>query len=113
MVDASLYEVEGAASLDEAGYRRALERKLLLQKLERYKQLGDEHGVQATEGYLAWFDGQLAGRDTIIPGRFSLADVALFSFVEFGGMIGQPIDPAHKNVQAWFEKTQSRASAQA
>ena len=21
-------------------------------------QLGDEHGVQATEGYLAWFDGQ-------------------------------------------------------
>ncbi|EOD05080.1 hypothetical protein EMIHUDRAFT_374551 [Emiliania huxleyi CCMP1516] len=58
VVDASLYEVEGAASLDEAGYRRALERKLLLQKLERYKQLGDEHGVQATEGYLAWFDGQ-------------------------------------------------------
>ena len=62
---------------------------------------------------LAWFDGQLAGRDTIVPGRFTLADVALFSFVEFGGMIGQPLDPAHKNVQAWFEKTQARPSASA
>ena len=62
---------------------------------------------------LAWFNEQLADRDTIVPGRFTLADVALFSFVEFGGMVGQPLDPAHQNVQAWFEKTQSRASASA
>ena len=62
---------------------------------------------------LAWFDAQLASRDTIVPGRFTLADVALFSFLEFGGMVGQPIDPAHKNVATWFEKTQARPSAQA
>lgn len=62
---------------------------------------------------LTWFDGQLADRDTIVPGRFTLADVALYAFLEFGGMVGQPVDPAHKNVQAWFEKTQARPSAQA
>ena len=62
---------------------------------------------------LMWLDGQIAGRDTIVPGRFTIADVALFSFLEFGGMVGQPIDPALKNVQAWFEKTQARPGAQA
>ena len=62
---------------------------------------------------LAWFDDQIAGRDTIVPGRFTIADVALFSFLEFGGMVGQPIDPALKNLQAWFEKTQARPGAQA
>ena len=62
---------------------------------------------------LAWFDGQLAGRETLVPGRFSLADVALFSFLEFGASVGQPIDPALSNVVAWFEKTQARPSAQA
>jgi len=62
---------------------------------------------------LTWFDEQIAGRDTVVPGRFTIADVALFSFLEFGGMVGQPIDPALKNLQAWFEKTQARPGAQA
>ena len=62
---------------------------------------------------LAWFDAQLAGRETLVPGRFSLADVALFSFLEFGASVGQPVDPALSNVVAWFEKTQARPSAQA
>ncbi len=62
---------------------------------------------------IAWFDEQLADRETIVPGRFTLADITLFSFIEFGAMVAQPLDPAHKNVQAWFEKTQARPSAQA
>ena len=62
---------------------------------------------------LEWFDAQLAGRTTIVPGRFTLADVVLFSFAEFGGMVGQPIDPALKNVTAWFEATKERPSASA
>jgi glutathione S-transferase len=62
---------------------------------------------------LAWLDAQLAGRDTVVPGRFTLADVALYAFVEFGAMVGQPIDPAHANVQNWFAKTKGRPSAQA
>jgi glutathione S-transferase len=62
---------------------------------------------------LAWFDGQLAGRETIVPDRFSLADIALFSFLEFGAAVGQPLDPALANMQAWFEKTKARPSAQA
>ena len=62
---------------------------------------------------LGWLDEQMAGRTTIVPGRFSLADVTLFSITEFGAGVGQALDPAHKNVAAWFEATQARESSQA
>ena len=60
-----------------------------------------------------WLDGQLAGRDTIVPGRFSLADVALFCIAEFGGGVGQKMPAECANVQRWFEATKARASAKA
>ena len=62
---------------------------------------------------LEWLDAQIAGRDTVVPGRFTLADIALYSFLEFGGMVGQPLDPANKNLQNWLEKTQAHGSASA
>lgn len=66
----------------------------------------------AQEGF-KWLDGQLAGRDTIVPGRFSLADVALFCIAEFGTGVGQKMPADCANVQRWFEATKSRASAKA
>ena len=62
---------------------------------------------------LKWLDGQLAGRDTIVPGRFTLADVALYAFADFGAMVGQPLDPKLENLQNWFAKTKGRPSAKA
>ena len=62
---------------------------------------------------LAWLDGQIAGRDTIVPGRFTLADVTLYAFLEFGGTVGQTLDPALKNLAGWLEKTKARPSAEA
>lgn len=67
---------------------------------------------QAQEG-LAWFDAQLAGRDTVVPGRFTLADIVLFVFVEFGNQMGQPADASLKNLAAWYEKVGGRESAKA
>ena len=62
---------------------------------------------------LAWLDGQIAGRDTIVPKRFTLADVVLFAFLEFGASVGQSLDPANRSVAAWFEKVKARPSAKA
>ncbi len=62
---------------------------------------------------MEWLDGQIVGRTTIVPGRFSLADVSFYAFAEFGIGIGQPIDPALKNLTAWFEATKQRPSAEA
>ncbi len=60
-----------------------------------------------------WLDGQLAGRDTIVPGRFTLADVALFCIAEFAGGVGQKMPADCANVQRWFEATKARPSAKA
>jgi glutathione S-transferase len=66
----------------------------------------------ARDGF-AWLDGQLAGRDTIVPGRFTLADVTLYAWAEFGKTVGQGIDPSLESVQNWFAKTAGRPSAKA
>jgi glutathione S-transferase len=62
---------------------------------------------------LAWLDQQIAGRDTIVPKRFTLADVVLFAFLDFGAAVGQPLDPANANVAKWFASMKARASAKA
>lgn len=43
--------------------------------------------------------------------RFSLADILLYSFVEFGAMVGQPLDPALTNLIAWRDRVAGRPSA--
>jgi glutathione S-transferase len=68
---------------------------------------------QIAQDGLAWLDGQIAGRDTIVPKRFTLADVTLFAFLEFGATVGQTLDGSLKNLSAWFEKTKARPSAKA
>jgi glutathione S-transferase len=71
-------------------------------------------GLKATaQDGLAWLDGQMAGRKWIVPDRFSLADVVLYAFVEFGAMVGQGIDPKLANLAAWQERVKARPSAKA
>lgn len=68
---------------------------------------------EIAQGGYKWLDGQLAGRDTIVPGRFSLADVALFCIAEFGVGVGQKLPADCANLQRWFEATKARPSAKA
>jgi len=94
------------------GFRFAEGLPLFKDRIRTLPDAADGLKAIARDG-LAWLDGQIAGRDTIVPGRFTLADVTLFAFVEFGGSVGQALDPAHKNVARWLEKTAERPSAQA
>ena len=51
---------------------------------------------------------------TFVAGdRFTLADILLFVFIEFGGQVGQPLDPGNKNLGAWRERIGARPSAAA
>ena len=45
--------------------------------------------------------------------RFSLADVLLYSFVEFGAMVGQPPDPSLTHIAAWRDRVAERPGAAA
>ena len=60
----------------------------------------------------AWLDGQIAGRDWLAGDSFSLADITLYCFADFGGGIGQPLDPALENLGKWFERVAARPSAE-
>jgi glutathione S-transferase len=66
-----------------------------------------------TRERLAWLDGLIEGRPFIVGDRFTLADILLFGFVEFGGMVGQPLDPANKNLAAWRDRVAARPSVAA
>ncbi len=66
---------------------------------------------QIAQGKLTWLDEQLADKEFVCGSRFSLADILLFCFLEFGGHVGQPLDEKNKNLSAWYDRVQSRASA--
>jgi len=71
-------------------------------------------GLKATAAEkLAWLDGLVAGRQWIVGDRFTLADILLYVFVEFGAQVGQPLDPANKNLAAWKDRVAARAKAAA
>lgn len=71
-------------------------------------------GLKATvRDNLAWLDPLLAGKTWIVGSRFTVADVILYSALDFGRGVGQPIDPSLENVTAWFERVGARPSAAA
>lgn len=63
---------------------------------------------------IKWLDQQMAdGREFVCGKRFTLADVLLYCFLDFGAHVGQPINPDFKNVSAWFARVKTRPSASA
>ncbi len=60
----------------------------------------------------AWFEGQFKG-PWIAGERFTLADILLFSFLDFGAQVGQPLDPAFGKLTDWFARVKARPSAAA
>jgi glutathione S-transferase len=55
----------------------------------------------------------MAGKDYLCGKRFTLADTLLYCWLDFGGKVGQPLDPANTNIVAWFERVGKRESAKA
>lgn len=66
----------------------------------------------ASDG-LAWIEGQLGDRPWIAGDAFSLADIVLFAFVEFGGLVGQPLPVGLPKLAAWRGRVAERKSASA
>jgi glutathione S-transferase len=62
---------------------------------------------------LKWLDGQIAGKEYLCGRRFTLADIFLFGWLNFGNQVGQPLDPANANIAAWFARIGERPSAKA
>jgi len=55
----------------------------------------------------------IAGKQWICGDRFTMADILLFSWLDFFKNINQPINPDHGNIQAWYDRVAARPSAAA
>ena len=62
---------------------------------------------------ITWLDDLMNGKDFICGDRFTLADIMLFVFLEFGMTVGQPLNKDNENSCALFEKITARPSAKA
>jgi len=71
-------------------------------------------GLKATaRDKLKWLDGLMGSNAFVAGSRLSMADILLFAFVDFMKGVGQPLDPANKNIAAWYERMKARPSAAA
>ena len=73
---------------------------------------GGQRNYRAQEK-ITWLDGQIAGKDYVCGERFSLADIMLFCFLEFGGQVGQPLNESNANIMSLYQRISNRASSAA
>ena len=62
---------------------------------------------------ITWLDGLMNGKEFVCGDRFTLADILLFVFLEFGTQVGQPLNDANKNIASLYERVGARPSAKA
>lgn len=94
------------------GFRFAEGLKLFQNRVRCIPEAAD--GLKATaREKLAWLDGLMDGKPFIAGNKVTLADIFLFPMLDFGRTVGQPLDPANKNLTAWFERMKARPSAAA
>lgn len=67
----------------------------------------DDLKATVQENWL-WLDQLMAGKDYICGDRFTLADIQLYCFADFGTMIGQGIPAQCSNLQTWFARIAER-----
>ena len=93
-------------------FRGAEGHQFFKDRLRTFPESADEFKAQAQES-LSLLDVQMDGKEFICGKNFTLADIMLFCFLNFGSTVGQEINPESKNILRWFEKVGKRPSASA
>ena len=92
-----------------SGFRYSEGLPLFQNRMHCIPQAADDLKAIAQER-LAWLDGLMDGKEYICGDRFSLADILLFAFLEFGCGVGQPLDAKCERLQAWYARIAARPS---
>ena len=93
-------------------FRGAEGHQFFKDRLRTFPESADEFKAQAQES-LSLLDVQMDGKEFICGKNFTLADIMLFCFLNFGSTVGQEINPESKNILSWFKKVEKRPSASA
>jgi glutathione S-transferase len=94
------------------GFRFAEGLKMFAPRIRTMPQAADDLKTLAQEK-ITWLNGLMAGREFVCGARFSLADILLFVFLDFGKNVGQPLNTANLNVMSHYERVGKRASVTA
>jgi glutathione S-transferase len=94
------------------GFRYSDGLKLFQDRIHCIPQAADDLKATARER-LAWLDGLMGGKPFVAGAKLTMADILLFAFLDFMKDVKQPLDPACKNLAAWFERMKARPSAAA
>ena len=71
-------------------------------------------GLKATaQDKLKWLDGLMGAKAFVAGDKLTMADILLFTMVDFMGTVGQPIPADCKNLTAWYGRMKARPSAAA
>ena len=94
------------------GFRFSQGLKLFQNRMRCIPEAAD--ALKATaQDKIGWLNGQMEGRQFVCGDRFTLADIHLFCFLDFGANAGQPINPEFRNIVAHHAMMQARPSAAA
>jgi glutathione S-transferase len=94
------------------GFRFAEGLKMFESRVRCIPQAADDLKATARDK-LAWLDKQVGSGPYIAGKKLSMADILLFAMLDFLKGVGQGLDPANKNLTAWFERMKARPSAAA
>lgn len=94
------------------GFRAAEGFALFKGRLRLLPQAADDLKTLAQER-ITWLDGLIGAGPFVAGARLTLADILLFCAIDFGAGVGQPLNPANKNICAWYARMQARPSAAA
>lgn len=94
------------------GFRYSDGAALFKDRMRLIPQAADDLKTLAQEK-ITWLDGLMEGKQYICGDRFTLADIVLYVFLEFGAQVGQPLNADNKNIMAWYERVKERPSASA
>ncbi len=90
-------------------FRSAEGQSIFKDRIRTFPQAADDMKLHAQER-LAWVEGLMGESEFICGSRFSLADIMLYAFLEFGAAVGQGLNPERKTLQAWYERVEARPS---
>jgi glutathione S-transferase len=91
------------------GFRFAEGLQLFEGRIHVIPQAADDF-KKIAQDWLTKIDGLMGDNEFICGNRFTLADVLLFAFLEFGAGVGQPLDAKCERLQAWYARVAARPS---
>lgn len=62
---------------------------------------------------IAWLDKMMGSNTYLVSDRFTIADIWLYVWLDFGVSVGQPFDRTLSNITPWFDRVSARSSAAA